>query len=378
MYNDDPGLYYKLHGTHRPNSMKKTVIKRRKRVPAAGPPVHSLMSSQGQSQGRGQNRMTDQAAAEALVSVGRGGQERSTGEESTEDEQDQRARKKSRRGAGERLSDLEMDIDDVQRQREKRRDQAWGDDPQSQGPSTFSSFPVESQAGRTTNFEGASGDSRYGPQRGFSAAHGPGSGGYELPPLTAALGGDKASSRYPYSGGGAGSSPYVSEGGAPSRTHSPGSHHTIGPGGSSAVQGSSAPTYHLPPPHSLSQSHSHSQGPFYQGSAASQNRHVSPRPQSPLREGGNSGGVPSLSELRRHYSELSEQRRRMQEMLDKTDRMMAGVKRGIEEMQQLSRSGNGSNNSSSNAPSVPLSSRSERREGSNIWPIAPSDSTKRD
>ncbi|KAF8524204.1 iron transporter biosynthesis regulating transcription factor, partial [Gautieria morchelliformis] len=29
------GLYYKLHGTHRPNSLKKTVIKRRKRVPAA-------------------------------------------------------------------------------------------------------------------------------------------------------------------------------------------------------------------------------------------------------------------------------------------------------------------------------------------------------
>ncbi|EIM86581.1 uncharacterized protein STEHIDRAFT_57406, partial [Stereum hirsutum FP-91666 SS1] len=25
------GLYFKLHGTHRPNSMKKTVIKRRKR-----------------------------------------------------------------------------------------------------------------------------------------------------------------------------------------------------------------------------------------------------------------------------------------------------------------------------------------------------------
>ncbi|PBK66847.1 iron transporter biosynthesis regulating transcription factor, partial [Armillaria solidipes] len=29
------GLYFKLHGTHRPNSMKKSVIKRRKRVPAA-------------------------------------------------------------------------------------------------------------------------------------------------------------------------------------------------------------------------------------------------------------------------------------------------------------------------------------------------------
>ncbi len=48
------GLYFKLHGTHRPNSMKKTVIKRRKRVPAAG--------SAG--------RLSDQAAAEALVSVG--------------------------------------------------------------------------------------------------------------------------------------------------------------------------------------------------------------------------------------------------------------------------------------------------------------------
>jgi hypothetical protein len=29
-----PGLYFKLHGTHRPNSMKKA-IKRRNRVPAA-------------------------------------------------------------------------------------------------------------------------------------------------------------------------------------------------------------------------------------------------------------------------------------------------------------------------------------------------------
>ncbi|KAF8547287.1 kinase-like protein [Imleria badia] len=31
------GLYFKLHGSHRPNSMKKTVIKRRKRSPAAAP-----------------------------------------------------------------------------------------------------------------------------------------------------------------------------------------------------------------------------------------------------------------------------------------------------------------------------------------------------
>lgn len=31
-----PGLYYKLHGQHRPVNLKKPVIKRRKRVPAAG------------------------------------------------------------------------------------------------------------------------------------------------------------------------------------------------------------------------------------------------------------------------------------------------------------------------------------------------------
>lgn len=29
------GLYYKLHGAHRPVNMNKTTIKRRKRVPAA-------------------------------------------------------------------------------------------------------------------------------------------------------------------------------------------------------------------------------------------------------------------------------------------------------------------------------------------------------
>ncbi|TFY79012.1 hypothetical protein EWM64_g5008, partial [Hericium alpestre] len=63
------GLYFKLHGTHRPNSMKKTVIKRRKRVPAAGPT----------------GRLSDQAAAEALVSVGRV-QDRAEGEEDEEDE----------------------------------------------------------------------------------------------------------------------------------------------------------------------------------------------------------------------------------------------------------------------------------------------------
>ena len=49
-------LYLKLHGTHRPNTVKKTVIKRQKRVPAAGAVTTG--------------RMTDQAAAEASVVFG--------------------------------------------------------------------------------------------------------------------------------------------------------------------------------------------------------------------------------------------------------------------------------------------------------------------
>jgi GATA-binding protein len=48
------GLYHKLHGTHRPEAMKKSVIKRRKRVTAVGP-----------------SKQAEQAAAEALVAVGR-------------------------------------------------------------------------------------------------------------------------------------------------------------------------------------------------------------------------------------------------------------------------------------------------------------------
>ena len=53
------GLYFKLHGTtHRPNSSKKTVIKRRERVPAAG--------------GVTTGGVTDHVAvAEAHVAVGR-------------------------------------------------------------------------------------------------------------------------------------------------------------------------------------------------------------------------------------------------------------------------------------------------------------------
>lgn len=89
------GLYYKLHGVHRPDSMKKTVIKRRKRVPAAtsksgghssgadgkisaaaedlsgAPYHHNPPPTSLHAHDEPRMQMSDRAAAEALVAVGR-------------------------------------------------------------------------------------------------------------------------------------------------------------------------------------------------------------------------------------------------------------------------------------------------------------------
>lgn len=42
--------------------------------------------------------------------------------------------------------------------------------------------------------------------------------------------------------------------------------------------------------------------------------------------------VPTVTELRQHYMDLTDHRNRCQEMVEKTDRMLAAVKRGIDEM----------------------------------------------
>ncbi|KAL5536892.1 SFU1 [Sanghuangporus sanghuang] len=369
------GLYYKLHGTHRPNSMKKTVIKRRKRVPAAGPASMQMSSpSQGSSRQLPPVRMSEQAAAETLVSVGRGAQDRSTGGES-DDDNDQHSRKKQRRsGAGE----MGLEYDDGERMREQRRREGWQDEGQGQGSSSgFGAFPVDSQAGRPGGY--------------YNPAIGQGSGGYDLPPLNAALGGEKMSARYPYASQGAASTSYNRSEGIPSRTHSPAaSLHQVGPQASTGLGGS----LHLPPPHGLGQAHPS----FFHGSTVGaaplgQARTSSPRAPSPLREGstGGNGGsltVPTVNELEAHYYELAEQRRRMQEMIEKTERYMAGLKRGIDEMRGGNGSGNGNGNgisagmnigtSPSAAPSasLPLASRSDRREGMSVWPVAPDTSNQ--
>lgn len=78
--------------------------------------------------------------------------------------------------------------------------------------------------------------------------------------------------------------------------------------------------------------------------------------------------MPSVAELERHYSELHDQRRKLEEMLEKTDRMMLGVKRGLDEMKAGSVTGPGGSNSG--ATSVPLM-RGESQRKESIWSTVP-------
>ncbi|KAJ6621535.1 hypothetical protein B0H10DRAFT_2017704 [Mycena sp. CBHHK59/15] len=77
--------------------------------------------------------------------------------------------------------------------------------------------------------------------------------------------------------------------------------------------------------------------------------------------------VPSLEELERHYFQLHEQRRKTEEVLRETDRLMAGVKRGIDEMRA---GGNANANTSGiggGGEAVPLRERERGRSRESVW-----------
>jgi hypothetical protein len=232
--------------------MKKTVIKRRKRVPAAGPA----------------GRLSDQAAAEALVSVGRG--VHTTGDEE-EDEEDspEPKRKRSRRS--------------FPRVKRGGKDKGKDGDDEEGG---------ESEAQQNWEMTDAA---RPGSRGGFIHAHPFNvAGGFELPPLGSTLGpGTDLSVLAGYVAAKSafhGPASYIRSGsGAPSRTHSP-----LQGGGYAPVGG-----YGLPRGH------------------------------SPVLM---SGVVPTAAELERHYYELHEHRNGLLEFLERTDRLIAGVKRGLDEM----------------------------------------------
>ncbi|KAF8269692.1 hypothetical protein EI94DRAFT_925024 [Lactarius quietus] len=240
--------------------MKKTVIKRRKRVPAASPA----------------GRLSDQAAAEALVSVGRGMPAGTGDEEEDEDDSPAPKRKRSRRsfprakrGAKTKGS---KDGDDEGGDSEVQQNWEMTDAPRPGSRSAFVHHPPHPFV----------------------------PGGFELPPLGSALGpGTDLSgvlAGYVAAKAFHGPASYIRSG-APSRTHSP-------------LQG----------------------GATGYGTVGG---YGFPRGHSPVLM---SGVVPTVSELERHYYELHEHRSGLVEFLERTDRLIAGVKRGLDEMRGTSES----------------------------------------
>lgn len=240
------GLYFKLHGTHRPNSMKKAVIKRRKRVPAAASTSSPHRVRAGESANIG-GRLTDQAAAEALVSVGR--MRREGGEESEGDEEvdevEENERPKKRRVEGEvpvRRTRSQMEL-----KRRKRSAGEWITD----------------------------GERSESPQQlmGVMKRHGADTPPWIVPGIGMGIGLGIGMHHH---------APSYIRSGAPSRSGSP-----LIPTSGLEVMGYLA-----------------------------------------------SPGVPTLAELERHYAELGEHKRRTEEIVDKTERLMTGVMKGIEELRQ--------------------------------------------
>lgn len=357
------GLYFKLHGTHRPNSMKKTVIKRRKRVPAApGAPGSPTQ----------QDRMSDQAAAEVLASVrGHMGPNagQGSGELQEESEEDQPKRKRARKPRTSKVQkegEDAMDVDEEEGDDEEGKTPAkrarrggrannapasrrgssresvapvmgaWGGDimhphPTGEaGPSTSPHMGEHVQRSGSLPRPGSAAMSSQEHESRFGAGAPRGNpfpsnphGGYDLPPLNAAIHATGEASmpvavpmvgmphgaHYPGMHARSGSQ---GAGVAPSRTHSP----LAGPGMTAVGV---APGYVLPP--------------LGHGPHPTMNHHAPPGyyvPHTPPPNG--VPPVPTVMELERHYFELAEQRRRLEEILERTDRMMAGVKRGMDEM----------------------------------------------
>jgi GATA-binding protein len=399
--------------------MKKTVIKRRKRVPAAA----------GAS-----GRLSDQAAAEALVAVARlgvgNGSAQGGGDES-EGDAEQPKKKRARRTKTKSGSRKERDDEDIgmdgmddgadsgsgRLSTNRSKDTSgppWGDiigdarpasrrdmhvtDAGHAGSSSSTASPTHDHQQRAQSIprviqgpETASLEGRYAAhahlQRGFGSPHP--HGGFDLPPLNAALGGGEVSGGVAGVGGrgygaygfsGTPSSYMRSGSSAPSRTHSP-----LGPAG----MGTGAGTYLLPLPHMQGLPHSH---PYYSGVGSSSQppgmaalQGSSPPPPGHDVMSIVGGGVPTIIELERHYFELHEQRRKLEDMMEKTDRMIVGVKRGIEEMKGVGQTESQTppGSSAAGANLVPLRAGAgtgagveRERSRDSVWPVV--DSTSRE
>ncbi|QRV74104.1 GATA type zinc finger [Ceratobasidium sp. AG-Ba] len=254
------GLYYKLHGTHRPEEMKKSVIKRRKRVAAAGP-----------------SKQLEQTAAEALVAVGRPPDGAPHIENQTFEAADGQPKKKRQRKTKPALvPDSGLNPGTLSAPPGPPSASSQGDtgteSPVPLGRYIDEAALVEPSASNSPvasyhregplpppNLPGMEDERRYNGRGRFASPH----GGLELPPINLGAGGER------------------------------------GP----------APGYLGAPPRERDES------------AAVHYAHDSQNPPP----------VPTRAELESHYAELRAERARLEDMLRRTDKMLAGVKRGLDE-----------------------------------------------
>lgn len=372
-----------MHGTHRPNSLKKTVIKRRKRVPAAtNTPIstqtHTFVPQQPlpTTTPPSSATMSDRDAAEALDALGKAGRRSAPIHQhpsqeavfdSDQAQEPQRKRVRRTKSSGTAASDRESSVspgqrednaaritDDVQRDREEYERNTL--------------TPVGTHTWEINQHPHAhSGGSPHG------------HGGFDLPPLAEL---DVLSGAHPHSHphhhmvGSNRSFSYPSSG---ARTHSPHDAHQSGHQNTAAQSPTGTPqgSLHLPP---LSHAHPHTFLPSHLSQARSrgaethahmafaQHQHQ-PQQQQHIHQTGSFAEqqhqlpTPTYSELAAHYGELHEERRRLEGLLAKTNDMMRGVKRGLDELRAA-----GAPGSAAPQESLRLPSR-ERREREVVWRV---------
>ncbi|KZV96790.1 hypothetical protein EXIGLDRAFT_732358 [Exidia glandulosa HHB12029] len=225
------GLYLKLHGTHRPNSMKKTIIKRRKRVPAAA--------------GMAVTRMAEQAAAETLLAVGRASPAQAGPSSHSGSDGEDKRRKRAKRDHPPREDEEAASWASDQSQHQQ---QSSSQSQQPQHPQLHQLQPLQVQPARPASAM------RFSAGPGMAGSPAATVGGYDLPPLTAAL---------------------------------------------------------------------------HMGTTERE------RERERSRERAAQAALPTFAELQRHYDDLRNERRRLEEMAQRTDAMLERVQRGMEEMQRL-------------------------------------------
>ncbi|KAL5633222.1 hypothetical protein ACGC1H_003653 [Rhizoctonia solani] len=312
------GLYHKLHGTHRPEAMKKTVIKRRKRVTAAGP-----------------SKQAEQAAAEALVAVGRSpdGTAHSALENDNAEVLDAQHRKKRQRRTKPAVPvpdpNAPIGLPPPGPPSTSSQGENGVGSPVPLARYLDEAALVEPSTSPAAQYHrdnilppptlpGMEDERRYNNRGRFSSPH----GGLELPPIN--LGAN--TERGPAPG-------YL---GAPPRERDEG----------------------------VSAAHAVSPSPLH--------RHGSHDPPT------NSPPVPTRAELEKHYADLRAERARLEDMLRRTDVMLAGVKRGIdeagivengvEERERTRERVSGPVNTQTAAESVSLPPRSPRERGT-LWAL---------